>query len=184
MDSASATATAVSYLMLSGRSRYVIYLLGAMLLTACSGKSPPPQPIEPAAGAVCALDGMGLADYPGPKAQIFYDTGAPEYFCDTVEMFALLLGAEGQRHIRAAYTQDMAKADWTHPQGHWIDARSAFYVSGSKRQGSMGATFASFAQRADAEAFVAQYGGKVLGFSEVTPDMADLRGGAARDMGM
>ena len=49
---------------------------------------------------------------------------------------------------------------------------------------SPGATFAAFAQRADAEAVVAQYGGKVLGFSEVTPDMADLHGGAAQDMGM
>ena len=155
-----------------------------MLLSACSVEVPPAQPVEPVAGTVCTLDGMSLADYPGPKAQIFYDNEAPVFFCDTVEMFAMLLGPEGRRHIRAVFTQDMAKADWTHPQGHWIDARSALYVFGSNRKGSMGATFAAFAQRADAEAFVARYGGKVLGFSEVTPDMADLRGGAARDMEM
>jgi copper chaperone NosL len=160
------------------------WLLGVMLLSACIGEPPPAQPVEPVAGAVCSLDGMTLADYPGPKAQIFYDNGPPVYFCDTVEMFAMLLGTEGQRHIRAVYTQDMAKTEWAHPQGHWIDARNTFYVMGSKLKGSMGPTFASFSQRADAEAFVGKYGGKVLSFSEVTPDMADLRGGAALDMGM
>jgi len=127
---------------------------------------------------------MSLADYPGPKAQIFYDSDTPEYFCDTVEMFAMILGPESNRKIRAAFTQDMAQADWEHPQDHWINAYSAFYVVGSKRKGSMGPTFAAFSRRTDAEAFVGKYGGKVLGFNEVTPDMADLRGGAARDMGM
>jgi len=155
-----------------------------IILTACSGRTPPAQPIEPVAGTVCTLDGMSLADYPGPKAQIFYANDPPVYFCDTVEMFAMILNPEDQRHIRAVFTQDMAKTDWVHPQGHWIDARSAFYVMGSQLKGSMGPTFASFAQRSDAEAFVGKYGGKVLGFSEVTPDMADLRGGAAQDMGM
>ena len=159
-------------------------LIGAMLLNVCSGGTPPAQPIEPAAGVVCTLDGMSLADYPGPKAQIFYDNDPPVYFCDTVEMFAMLLGPESQRHIRAVFTQDMANSDWTHPQGHWIDAHSAFYVTGSQRKGSMGPTFASFSQRADADAFTGKYGGKVLTFNEVTPDMADLRGGAAHDMGM
>jgi copper chaperone NosL len=159
-------------------------MLLAMLLSACSGKVPPAQPIEPVAGAVCSLDGMSLADYPGPKAQIFYDNGQPVYFCDTVEMFAMLLGAEGQRHIRGVFTQDMAKTDWVHPQGHWIDARNAFYVTGSQLKGSMGPTFAAFSQRADADAFVAKHSGKILSFSEVTSDMADLRGGATQDTGM
>src|SRR3972149_5181807 len=158
-------------------------LLVTLLLSACTGEAPPALPVEPIAGAVCSLDGMSLADYPGPKAQIFYDNAPPLFFCDTVEMFAMLLGPEGQRHIRAVFTQDMAQTDWAHPQGHWIDARSALYVTGSQLKGSMGPTFASFSQRADAEAFVAKYSGKVLSFSEVTPDMADLRGGATQAMG-
>jgi copper chaperone NosL len=161
-----------------------ICLPGIILLGACSGEAPPAQPVEPVASTVCTLDGMSLADYPGPKAQIFYDSDDPEFFCDTVEMFALILGPEGRRSIRAVFTQDMARADWDHPHDHWIDAYSAFYVAGSRRKGSMGPTFAAFARRADAEAFAGKYGGKVLAFDEVTPDMADLRGGAARDMGM
>jgi copper chaperone NosL len=168
-------------------SKYIALILCVqivLLLCACSGKTPPAQPVEPVADTVCTLDGMSLADYPGPKAQIFYANDPPVFFCDTVEMFAMILGPERQRQIRAVYTQDMAKTDWDHPHGHWIDARNAIYVTGSQRKGSMGPTFAAFSQRAEAEGFAAKYGGKVLAFSEVTPDMADLRGGAAHDTGM
>ena len=168
----------------SGYFEFITSIQIILFLYACSGETPPAQPAEPAVDAVCTLDGMSLADYPGPKAQIFYDNDPPAFFCDTVEMFAMILGPEGQRRIRAVFTQDMAKTDWEHPQGHWIDARSAFYVAGSQKKGSMGPTFASFADRTDAETFAGKYGGKVLGFSEITPDMADLRGGAAHDTGM
>lgn len=161
-----------------------LLLLSVAALVSCTGDAPPPQSVEPGVDAVCTLDGMTLADYPGPKAQIFFGNEPPAFFCDTVEMFAMVLGPEALRDIRAVYTQDMAQADWEHPRGHWIDARTAFYVTGSTLTGSMGPTFASFAQRAGAEAFAAKYGGKVLAFSEITPEMADLRGGAVHDSGM
>ncbi len=150
-----------------------------MLFSACSRPAPPPQEI--AAGTACTLDGMLLGDYPGPKAQIHYTEGSPEFFCDTVEMFSILLRPESQRHIRAVYTQDMGQTDWKQPRDHWIDARTAHYVQGSALKGSMGPTFAAFARREDAEAFARKHGGKVLRFDEVTPEMADLRGGAAHD---
>lgn len=138
-----------------------------------------PQALEP--GTICSLDGMVLLDYPGPKAQIQYADGKTDFFCDTVEMFAMVLRPEQKRAIRAVYTQDMGKEDWTTPRASWIDARGAFYVVGSKIRGSMGPTFASFARREDADAFMGKHGGKVLRFDEVTPDMADLRGGAQHD---
>lgn len=139
--------------------------------------------IEPA--TTCDFDGMLLADYPGPKAQIHYaDAAAPVFFCDTVEMFSALLKPEQVRAVRAVLTQDMARADWEQPRGHWFDARTGFYVVGSKRQGSMGPTIASFAAEADAKKFAVEYGGKVLRFAEVKPDMADLGGGAQHDKQM
>ncbi|HBO80661.1 MAG TPA: nitrous oxide reductase accessory protein NosL, partial [Cupriavidus sp.] len=64
------------------------------------------------------------------------------------------------------------------------DARTGFYVQGSKRHGSMGPTLASFQQEADARTFVEQYGGKMLRFAEVTPEMVDLSGGALHDKRM
>ena len=161
-------------------------LMAATLLTACQGSgSAPVAVVEIDRNTACSLDGMLLADYPGPKAQIHYEGNpAPDFFCDTVEMFSVYLNPEQARKVKAIFVQDMAKANWDNPVGHWIDARTAYYVQGSKRLGSMGPTFASFAQEADARQFAADNGGKVLHFSEVKPDMATLDGGALHDKKM
>ncbi len=163
-----------------------IALAGIIALSACERDKPAViVPAEITRDVVCVLDGMTVADYPGPKAQVFYEGKAePDFFCDTIEMFSIYLRPEQQRQIRALYVQDMSKADWKHPQGHWIDARQAFYVVGSKEEGSMGATFASFASEADAQAFANREGGKVFHFSQITPDMAALDGGVIKDHGM
>jgi len=161
--------------------RLLPMLLGALLLTACGEPAKPVQPQEIAADTACALDGMVLLDFPGPKAQIHYDQGEPDFFCDTREMFAIFLRPEQKKRIAAIYTQDMGKADWNRPEGQWIDAKTAFYVIGSPRRGSMGPTVPSFAREADARSFAGKYGGKVLPFAGVTIDMVDLSGGASHD---
>lgn len=144
-----------------------------------------PVAVEINAETTCALDGMLLADYPGPKAQIHYaDRPEPEFFCDTVEMFGLYFKPEQVRSITAMLVQDMGKADWNQPRGAWIDAKTAWYVVGSRRHGSMGPTIASFAQQADAEKFAAEQGGKPLHFNAITPNMAVLDGGALHDSRM
>lgn len=133
----------------------------------------------------CDLDGMLLADYPGPKAQIhFVGAAEPTFFCDTVELFNTLLRPEQVRAIAAVFVQDMGRADWDQPRGHWIDAKTGIYVLGSKRHGSMGPTIASFSQEADAQAFIQQWGGKLLRFAEIKPEMVDLSGGALHDSRM
>jgi len=157
------------------------------LLGACSKpeSTTATAPGEISAQTACSLDGMLLADYPGPKAQILYEGQAdPVFFCDTVELFHTLLNPEQVKTIRAVYVQDMGRADWDNPRGNWVDAKQAVYVVGSKRKGSMGPTIASFAQEADAQKFVAQFGGKVLRYGEVKPDMVDLSGGALHDSRM
>ena len=157
-------------------------------LTACGdrpGDAQATAPLEIGAGTVCALDGMLLADYPGPKAQIHHSgVAAPVFLCDTVELFHELLLPEQVRKVAAVYVQDMGKADWESPHGHWIDARTALFVHGSRRTGSMGPTIASFALEPDARKFVGEYGGTVLRFAEITPAMVDLSGGAKTDTRM
>lgn len=157
-----------------------------LTLSACGPGQPPGAagPVEITESTACSLDGMLLAEYPGPKAQIHYEQGPPDFYCDTVEMFAMLLRPETSRKVRAVYVQDMGSADWARPRGHWIDARSAWYVHGSSRPGSMGPTIASFAREADARAFAAKYGGRVVRFGEVTYDMVRLDGGALHDQAM
>ena len=174
----------------SVRSLARTFALSAMLglgLSACD-KAPEATalaPVEIDRSTSCELDGMLLADYPGPKAQVRYaGQEKPTYFCDTVELFSTLLAGEQVRVAKAIYVQDMGQTSWEHPSGHWIDAKSAVYVLGSKRHGSMGPTIASFAQEADATKFAADYGGKVLRFADIKPDMVDLSGGASHDTRM
>ena len=142
-------------------------------------------PAEISAQASCSLDGMLLADYPGPKGQIRYDGVAEvQWFCDSVELLSVLIAPEQVRAVVSAHVQDMALADWDQPRGHWIDARQALYVLGSKRHGSMGPTAASFATETAAQAFVQQHGGRLLRYADLKPDMVDLSGGALHDTRM
>lgn len=141
-------------------------LLLVALLAGCGQASL--QALEPAADTACALDGMVLRDYPGAKAQIRYADGKTDYFCDVVELLRSVLAPEQARGASAPYVQDMGKADWQHPHGQWIAARTAVYVVGSRAVGSMGPTAVPFAQRADAEAFARREGGRVLAFADLT----------------
>lgn len=169
------------------RHTLILAALAATALTACgqSGTQTAVVPLEIGHGTSCALDGMLLADYPGPKAQIHYAGQAePDFFCDTVEMFNIHLSPEQVRAVQGLFVQDMGRADWDAPRDHWIDAKTAYYVHGSKRRGSMGPTIASFAQEADAVKFAAGYGGKVYRFADITPDMVVLDGGALHDSNM
>lgn len=163
-----------------------ILLLATSLLVACGKTTETPvAPKEIAQDTYCALDGMLLSDYPGPKAQIHYDgTPEPDFFCDTMEMFSLLLKPEQARKVTAAYVQAIDQTDWNQPKGAWIDAKKAFYVVGSKKRGAMGPTIPSFATREGAQAFADKEGGKVHPFTEITADMARLDGGALHDQRM
>lgn len=157
---------------------------GLALLAALGACSQATQNIaaqEPTADTVCALDGMILNDYAGPKAQIHYKEGKPDFFCDLTELFSVVLLPEQKRAIAAMYVQDMGKANWEHPQGNWIDAKTAVYVVGSRKHGSMGPTFGSFSSAQDAEAFAQKEGGKVLRFEQISAEMVDTRGGADHD---
>jgi len=156
-------------------------VLLATLVIGCAKHESPVKAVEIDRGTTCSLDGMNLMDYPGPKAQIHYDKGEPDFFCDTMEMFSIYLRPEQKKRVSALFTQDMGKTPWEQPKGHWIDAKSAYYVQGSKKFGSMGPTLAAFARIEDARTFAKQYGGKVLRFNEVTLDMVALDGGAQYD---
>jgi copper chaperone NosL len=162
-------------------TRLAIALSLTAALAACSKPEAALQPLAIQSGTACSLDGMILADFPGPKGQIHYASGEPDFFCDTTEMFSIYLQPEQQKRITAIFTQDMGKADWEKPDDHWIDAKNAWFVVGSSREGSMGPTIATFAEEKAATSFAGEYGGKVVKFGDVTPEMVDLTGGAGHD---
>lgn len=151
-------------------------LAAIVLLAACSQAATRIMPQEPSADTACALDGMLLLEYPGPKAQMHFAEGKPEFYCDLLDMFRLMLSPEQKRPVSAMFVQDMGKTSWEHPAGNWIDARTAIYVAGSRKSGSMGATFGSFSSMQDADAFMKKEGGKILRFDQITLETVNSRG--------
>jgi copper chaperone NosL len=155
-----------------------------LLLAACSRTTQPIVALEPNGDTACAVDGMLLKDFPGPKAQIVYAEGKPDFFCDLMDLFSTVLIPEQRRQVAAVFVQDMGKTNWEHPQGNWIDAKTAIYVAGSKKPGSMGATFGSFGSMQDAQAFVKAEGGRIVRFDQITPELMRESKTAANHMKM
>ena len=97
-----------------------------------------PDPQEFSKDAVAVFCGMGLAEHPGPKAQIFVRS-LPDarWFASVHDAFAYTMLLETPKDIAAIYVNDMAKAkNWEHPEpGTWIEARKAIYVIESRQRG-------------------------------------------------
>ena len=134
-----------------------------------SRSSPPPVALtSDAMGVFC---GMNLLEHPGPKGQIITASRIdPFWFTSVRDTVAFTLMPDQPRDIRAIYVSDMARApSWDDPGAtNWIDARKAFFVIESRKQGGMGAAEAvPFGNRAAADAFVAANGGQVVTFAEI-----------------
>ncbi len=128
-----------------------------------------PQAIKPE--HQCAVDGMILTAFSGPKAQMHYKDRPKEkmvdHYCETEEMFKVYLEPGISARIYEMFVQDTAKVDWKKPVGNWIKAREAVYIGESKLDGAMGKTFAPFSNKEDALIFQKKHGGKFLTFDDL-----------------
>lgn len=165
--------------MLLSRSLRLGFTAGilALLLGGCDDAARQNANLAPVPfqnGEECHVCGMIISDFAGPKGEAVAP-GAVRKFCSTAELLGWWLQPENQHSGARLYVHDMARSDWNHPDDrHLIDATSAFYVVGVKRPGAMGATLASFADRADADRMATAEGGRVLRFSEI--DQSVLQG--------
>lgn len=126
------------------------------------------QPVEITEKTECALDGMLLSEYSGPKAQIHYrGNKGPDFFCETEELFKVYLQPGIKAEVTAIYVQDTAAIDWAKPFDSWIDGKTAFFVVGSRREGAMGQTYAPFNSREAAASFIKEYGGELMTFAQL-----------------
>src|SRR5690606_31560982 len=152
-------------------------LLLAAALGACDGseqvaEAPPP---ETAMGDVTGyFCGMLLTEHGGPKGQIHLASrDEPVWFSSVRDTVAFTLLAESPKDIAAIYVNDMGRAtDWEQPEpGTWVEARSAWFVIGSRRVGGMGLPEAvPFGTETAAASFAAENGGRIARFAEIPED--------------
>ncbi len=157
-----------------GRIKPAIQLLVLLLFMAACSKSDKPVDIKPIKldrSISCAVCGMIPVDFPGAKAQIHYKTGEVDSFCCTQEMFTFYLQPDRPKNITAVFVNNMGKADWNHPERHWISAEEAHYVLGGDVMGPMGETLVPFLELSDARSYVEDHGGKIVRFDDVEMNM-------------
>lgn len=117
----------------------------------------------------CAVCGMLITRFPGPKGQAIFDHEHVK-FCSTRDMVAFITDEENSHRIKDVFVHDMEKTTWKAPTNtHYIDGRSAWYVTGSDQKGAMGPTFASFSNKQAAQNFAKEHGGELQTFSELKP---------------
>ena len=154
--------------------RIVCAFLAAFVLAGCSrdnANSVMPPPITLSSDAMGVFCGMSLLEHPGPKGQIITASRIdPFWFTSVRDTVAFTLMPDQPRDIRAIYVSDMARAtSWEEPGAtNWIDARKAFFVIESRKQGGMGAAEAvPFGNREFADAFAAANGGRVVTLAQI-----------------
>jgi len=154
----------------------ILILSLVLILSACNKKAveapPSPQSLtEEAVGHYC---GMSVLEHPGPKGQILLANHImPVWFSSARDAFAFTMMPEEAKDIRAVYVSDMGTAEsWENPGAdNWIDAHKAYFVIESNLRGGMGAPeTVPFSDRAAADKFVAEHGGRVVDFASVPQD--------------
>ncbi|MBR0779882.1 nitrous oxide reductase accessory protein NosL [Bradyrhizobium iriomotense] len=173
------------------RRTFLLALLVPLALAGCDQKQAVqiPQPHRMTAEDIGHYCGMNVLEHPGPKGHIFAASlMEPVWFSSVRDTLAFTQLPDEPKDILAIYVSDMGKApSWDKPgPDNWVEARKALFVIESRVTSGMGGNEAvPFSERAAAEKFVAENGGRIVGFGEVPRDYvlasANLRSGAASD---
>ena len=124
-----------------------------------------PHPIP--ADARCPVCGMYPARDPRWAAQIVYTDGAAHFFDSPVSLHLYL---KDIARFGAGRSLDDIESRWVtdYDSGAWIDALAAFHVDGSDAAGPMrNGNLPAFATEAQAQAFAARHGGRVLSATRI-----------------
>lgn len=155
------------------RSILAIVVFVPLALLGCDDKPAArlPSPHSLTAELIGHYCGMNVLEHPGPKGQIFVASRIdPVWFSSARDTIAFTLLPDEPRDIQAIYVSDMGKApSWDKPgPDNWVEARKTLFVIDSRAKGGMGGDEAvPFSERAAAEKFVAENGGRIVSLSEV-----------------
>ncbi len=129
------------------------------------------KPIQPGAKDLCPVCGMLISKYPNWTAKVIYRDKSAHFFDGAKDMFKYL--NELDKYAKGHRKEDIAELVVTEFYGLTkIDARKAFYVSGSDVLGPMGHELVPLETRADAEEFLKDHKGKqIYTFEQITPEL-------------
>ena len=149
--------------------RFIVPLLFLVWAALAAAQTPPPP--KPGPKDLCPVCGMLVSKYPNWAATIVYRDGHAHHFDGAKDMFKFWF--EPEKYAKGHRREDMAAlwvTDFYALQR--IDAKKAFYVTGSDVLGPMGHEFVPLASLADAEDFMKEHKGKrILRFDQVTKEL-------------
>lgn len=115
----------------------------------------------------CRVCGMYIDEYQKTAAELVYKDGKKEYTCGVACMLREIEDAGGISAFESVKVHD-----WV--SGKLVDAETATYVIGSKVIPDMVPNYIAFANRDEAEAFVAKEGGEVIDFNIAYEDVSPV----------
>jgi copper chaperone NosL len=167
----------------------VVILLTCAALAACDQNSEavvafPREPDSHVTGYYCR---MTLSEHPGPKGQLLLKGSADPLWFSSVRDALTYIEQDltSESAIAGFWVNDMAQGTWEKPApGSWIGATSAWYVLGSGKTASMGGGEAvPFKERAQAEAFVREFGGSTGDYRAARREVAKALAGGVESGG-
>ena len=120
----------------------------------------------------CSICGMFVAKYPAWVAEIVYKDGKIEFFDGVKDMMVYYFhpdqyGGEKKDDIAEIWVKDYYSLTF-------VNAKKAFFVTGSDVYGPMGHEFIPFASQEAADAFLKDHQGKSkLSFDKITEKMVE-----------
>lgn len=170
--------------------RVLVIIIATIFLPACQEDELAfvPAPISMTSEAVGHYCQMDVLEHSGPKAQIHLaQQSKPIWFTQVRDAIAYTRLPEETAEVTAIYVHDMGTAkSWENPgTDNWVNANEAYFVTGSKKTGGMGAPEAvPFAGKEAAEAFIAENGGTLTKLVDIPDDyvLAPVNVSAANDM--
>jgi nitrous oxide reductase accessory protein NosL len=146
-------------------------ILAALLFAWVAFAAAQVLPPKPGPKDLCPVCGMLVSKYPNWVATIVYQDGHAHHFDGAKDMFKFWF--EPAKYAKGHRREDMATiwvTDFYNLQR--IDAKKAFYVTGSDVLGPMGHEFVPLATKEDAADFLKDHKGrKILTFEQVTKDL-------------
>lgn len=118
----------------------------------------------------CALDGMILNFYIGPKAQIIWKNGEVSFYCEAREVFYEWLDPITRKKIAKIFVENFDKSVWNAVIKYpWIEIQQAiFVIDNTKHEGAMFLSYVPFATIECAKKFQEENEGIILKEKEIT----------------